>query len=215
MRRGMLIVVALLAACAGAAAGAASTHVAIAVTDALGGAVAGAVVTLSVAGRRSDPAEAAMHQRDKAFYPPVVAIGTGSRVRFPNDDPFLHHVYSFSAAKSFEIDLYSRDQEPVVEFDRAGVVVIGCNIHDDMRGYIVVTDAPYRAVTGADGRAEFAGVPAGRHAGRAWHADATAEASFEVTIPADASHGAEAVVALDLRRRPGHRLDELERGDYE
>lgn len=90
-------------------------------------------------------AEAEMDQIDKEFAPYVLPIQQGQSVAFPNKDNVRHHVYSFSPAKPFEIRLYSgRPGEPV-EFENSGVVVLGCNIHDNMVGYIYVTPRPYRA----------------------------------------------------------------------
>lgn len=84
-------------------------------------------------------------QRERQFDPYISVIQTGTRVSFPNRDAVSHHVYSFSAAKSFEFPLY-RDQSPdPVLFDRDGVVILGCNIHDWMLAYIVVVDTPYFA----------------------------------------------------------------------
>ena len=49
---------------------------------------------------------------------------------FPNLDPIMHHVYSFSATKPFEIKLYSGDPPTGILFDKPGVATLGCNIHD-------------------------------------------------------------------------------------
>ncbi|HSG92240.1 MAG TPA: methylamine utilization protein [Methylotenera sp.] len=77
-------------------------------------------------------------QIGKAFVPELVVIQKGQLVDFPNSDNIRHHVYSFSPAKTFELKLYAdRPEEPVM-FDQHGVVVLGCNIHDSMVGYIYV-----------------------------------------------------------------------------
>ena len=62
----------------------------------------------------------------------------GATVSFPNRDKVRHHVYSFSAAKKFDLKLYGRDETRSVVFDKPGVVALGCNIHDVMSGFIVV-----------------------------------------------------------------------------
>jgi plastocyanin len=101
----------------------------------------------------SSNAEAEMDQIDKEFAPYVLPIQQGQSVAFPNKDNVRHHVYSFSPAKPFEIRLYSgRPGEPV-DFDNSGVVVLGCNIHDNMVGYIYVTQRPYRASSDYSGEA--------------------------------------------------------------
>lgn len=96
-----------------------------------------------------------MDQVNKQFVPHVLAVQTNTRVHFPNSDSIKHHVYSFSPAKSFEIRLYKAlDADPIL-FDKAGVVDIGCNIHDWMLGYIYITDSPYFAKTDAQGQAQI------------------------------------------------------------
>jgi plastocyanin len=122
---------------------------------------------------------AVLDQRDAAFVPGVLPVGVGTRVAFPNSDNTLHHVYSFSPAKRFELPLYSGRQAEPVEFDRAGVVTLGCNIHDWMVAHVVVLDTPYFARTGADGSARIR-APAGDYRLRVWHA--RQRAPYEVAV---------------------------------
>lgn len=86
------------------------------------------------------PDEVIVDQIDIAFVPNVAVIRAGTKVRFPNSDETRHHVYSFSDAKTFELQLYKGNDAPPVEFDQAGLVALGCNIHDSMRGFIYVVD---------------------------------------------------------------------------
>jgi plastocyanin len=88
-----------------------------------------------------------MAQQKKQFVPEVLVVPVGSEVRFPNHDTVRHHVYSFSPAKKFELKLYTGTPANPVLFDRPGVVVLGCNIHDQMVGWILVVDTPYYAQT--------------------------------------------------------------------
>jgi len=103
------------------------------------------------------------------FVPRVKALLVGSPVSFPNRDDVRHHVYSFSPAKRFDLPLYVGTPAQPVLFDAPGVVIMGCNIHDWMVGYIYVAESPYFAMTGADGTALIAGIPPGRYAIRVWH----------------------------------------------
>ena len=114
-------------------------------------------------------AEAVMDQVNKEFVPHVLPVRTDTRVRFPNSDNIRHHVYSFSKPKIMELKLYSQGESNAVVFDKPGVVVLGCNIHDWMVGYIYVVDAPYFAKSGADGKAVVSGVPSGSYAMQVWH----------------------------------------------
>ena len=142
------------------------------VKDAQGHPVAEAVIfATNIAGVRA-PARigrAIVDQQDKQFVPHVRPIIVGTEVTFPNKDDIRHHVYSFSAAKKFELPLYKGTQAPPVKFDKPGVVVLGCNIHDWMVGYVPVLETPYFETTGADGRARIADVPAGTYEVQVWH----------------------------------------------
>jgi plastocyanin len=118
---------------------------------------------------RAKPQLDAVDQVDKQFVPFVKPVLIGSVVRFPNSDNIRHQVYSFSAAKKFELPLYAGSDAQAVNFDKPGVVVLGCNIHDWMVGYIYVSETPYFAKTDAGGRALIAELPAGDYAVRIWH----------------------------------------------
>jgi len=100
-----------------------------------------------------------MNQHNMQFEPHMLVVPVGSAVVFPNQDQTRHHVYSFSRAKTFDIKLYiGRPERPIV-FDTPGVVTLGCNIHDRMQAYIVVSDEPRWAITDALGRARINGLP--------------------------------------------------------
>jgi hypothetical protein len=78
-------------------------------------------------------------------------------------------VYSFSPAKKFEIKLYVGTPAAPVVFDKPGIAVLGCNIHDTMAAWVVVVETPHFGLTGADGRVSLAAVPAGSYRLRTWH----------------------------------------------
>jgi plastocyanin len=127
-------------------------------------AIAGAVREL-----RPPKAPVAVEQIDREFAPYVTVIQMGTTVTFPNRDPILHHVYSFSEAKPFEIKLYTGKSPVEVVFDKPGVVTLGCNIHDWMIGYIAVVPTPWFAKTDASGSALVRDLPAGAYDIHAWH----------------------------------------------
>ena len=102
------------------------------------------------------------------FVPYLEVLRPGDQVVFRNGDRTRHHVYSFSAAKAFEFMLNPGQSSTPLVLDRSGVVAVGCNIHDSMITYLYVTDAPWRARTGADGSAVLT-VPDGSYSVRAWH----------------------------------------------
>ena len=115
------------------------------------------------------PREAIMDQIDEAFVPHVLPVVVGTRISFPNRDDIRHHVYSFSDAKNFELPLYKGTPADPVVFDQPGDVVLGCNIHDHMRGYVYVVESPYFATSSEAGVVELAELPDGEYEIRAWH----------------------------------------------
>ena len=134
--------------------------------------VANAVVTLD--GKDGEPAAAVsdtteMDQRDRNFHPHMLAVSTGTTLFLPNNDTVQHHVYSFSSAAHFELKLYPRGETRQVRLDRPGIVAIGCNIHDWMRSYVLVTDAPWHAVTDGSGLIRFDDLPAGEYTLAVWY----------------------------------------------
>jgi len=174
--------------------------------------LADAVVSLQAGISPSSSAKAIMDQRNSAFVPGVLVVQAGTTVSFPNSDKVRHQVYSFSPAKPFELPLYEGTPLAPVRFDRAGVVVVGCNIHDWMIGYIVVVDTPHFAKTDAQGRVRV-DVPAGRYRLTAWHARGVGEpVSRIINVPAGGS--IESVAMLlgppPVSRRGNDRLRDLQ-----
>lgn len=108
-------------------------------------------------------------QQSRAFVPGVQVVTRGTAVSFPNRDTVRHHVYSFSPAKKFELKLYIGTPASPVVFDQAGVVVLGCNIHDEMVGWILVLDTPHYGRSADNGRVVLADVPDGSYRLRVWH----------------------------------------------
>jgi plastocyanin len=132
----------------------------------------GAVITLEAQSPPLPPVaplKAIMDQVNLAFVPDVLVIPVHSSVQFPNSDAISHQVYSFSSARKFQLPLYRGKPYPPVVFDQPGVVTLGCNIHDNMLAYILVTDAPFFGRTDASGAWSVPNVPSGRYRLRVWH----------------------------------------------
>lgn len=141
------------------------------IEDAGRGPVADAVVFLmpeSGDAPAGGPASAVMDQISLEYAPHVLAVRRNTAVRFPNRDDVRHHVYSFSPAKRFELRLYKGTPSEPVVFERNGPVVLGCNIHDWMLGYIYVVDTPWYGQTPLSGRLSLT-VPPGRYTLNVWH----------------------------------------------
>jgi plastocyanin len=150
----------------------------------------GAVITADAEAPALPPAaplEAVMDQVSLAFVPDVLVLPVHSSVQFPNSDVVRHQVYSFSPARQFQLPLYRGKPYPPVVFEQPGVITLGCNIHDNMLAYIVVTAAPYFGRTNATGGWTASAVPSGRYRVRVWHplASEPADAERSVQVGAD------------------------------
>jgi plastocyanin len=183
------------------------------VKDERGKPVVDAVVSLTPPGGASPPrsAQAVMDQHDKTFVPHVLPVPLGAAVTFPNRDNIRHHVYSFSSAKRFELPLYMGTPAAPVVFDKPGAVVLGCNIHDWMVGYIYVLPTPHFARTDEAGQARLTDLSPGDYEAQVWHPrlrgepETTAKA---ITIGGGDATEATFVVALKPPRRGPQRPPE-------
>ena len=139
-----------------------------------------------------------IEQAERRFTQRVTVVTSGSEVRFPNRDKVRHHVYSFSPAKNFELKLYTGTPANPVLFDKPGIAVLGCNIHDNMVAWVVVVETPHFAVTGAQGGVKIDNVPPGTYKLRSWHPGlAPGAPAAEETLVVGAG-GAGAAVKLPL-----------------
>jgi plastocyanin len=103
-------------------------------------------------------------QRGYQFRPAVLAVQTGSRVVFPNQDDEFHNVFSYSRAKRFDLGRFRKDESsPVLTFDKPGLVKVYCEIHKHMRNLVLVLDTPWFTTSDAQGRFVLKNVPAGEY----------------------------------------------------
>jgi plastocyanin len=144
-----------------------------------------------------------MVQQNMKFAPFVMIAPVGSEVSFPNRDIARHHVYSFSPTKPFELKLYGKEQAaPNIRFDKAGIVAVGCNIHDSMVAFIRVVSTPFAAKTDAAGRARLTGMANGGATLKVWHPYLKApgnETSRPIALSANA---ATLTVDVEMRAAP-------------
>lgn len=113
------------------------------------------------------PSLAIMDQIDRQFSPFVLAVKTGTSVSFPNSDDIRHHVYSFSEVHPFEIRLYKGTPSSPETYAEQGIVELGCNIHDKMRGFIYVTNDEFAPATDKQGMTSLPNSPLSQI--KVWH----------------------------------------------
>jgi plastocyanin len=156
-----------------------------------------AVVSAEPVGATAPASHAGAHalidQVNKEFVPLVTVVRVGTEVSFPNSDNIRHSIYSFSPPKPFTSKLYSGKQALPVTFDKTGVVVLGCDIHDLMAAWVVIVDTPYFAKTSASGAASLKGLTPGDYHVSVWYPGTTAPSVSDVHI------GAEADAHLDFK----------------
>lgn len=144
-------------------------------------------------------ASASIDQVNKRFVPRVTILRTGTAVTFPNSDNIRHQVYSFSPAKTFDLKLYAGSPKEEVVFDKPGLVILGCNIHDSMVGFVAVVDSPYFGKVPSSGELAI-DLPPGRYALRVWNPNLAAPlAPKEITVGA-AAQAISLVIELDAKR---------------
>jgi len=182
-----------------------TAEIAASVVDQQGRPVADAVlVAVPVDGNMRSPQrprDGSIDQVDKEFFPRVTIVPVGASVTFPNHDDVRHQVYSFSPAKRFELPLYAGVPAQPVVFDKPGVVVLGCNIHDWMVGYVYVSESPFFAKTGKDGKAVLAELPARAYVLRVWHPQLEmSEDATHKTIDVSRDRRVEAAWTVKLKR---------------
>jgi len=109
-------------------------------------------------------------QKDLAFLPALLPVQVGTTVEFPNLDNTYHNIFSYSPAKRFDLGRYRPEERPIpsVVFDVAGLITLRCDIHEHMRGLILVLNTPYFVITDESGRFRLSGLPAGHYTLKAW-----------------------------------------------
>jgi len=109
-------------------------------------------------------------QKNLTFIPALLPVRVGTKVEFPSLDDTYHNIFSYSPAKRFVLGRYRPDERPVPSqvFDKQGLVTLRCDIHEHMRGLILVLNTPYFVMTDTAGHFRLDGVPAGHYTLKAW-----------------------------------------------
>ena len=120
--------------------------------------------------KQTSPPTKQIVQKDLTFIPALLPVQVGTRVEFPNLDDTYHSIFSYSPAKRFDLGRYRPEERPIPSeiFDKAGLVTLRCDIHEHMRGLILVLNTPHFAMTDAEGRFRLGGLPSGHYTLKAW-----------------------------------------------
>ena len=107
--------------------------------------------------------------QSRAFSPHIRIVPQGSKVDFPNQDPFSHNVFSKATQGPFDTDVFGRGKTKSAVFKQSGVYPLYCNVHPRMTAFVIAVNTPYFAQAGADGRFAIGNVPPGTYTIHVWH----------------------------------------------
>jgi plastocyanin len=131
------------------------------------------------------PAEPVVVNQEACMYRPrVQGAVKGQALKVLNSDKTLHNVHSYSGTQTLFNKAQPAKGAPFEEkMDASGVVKLKCDVHPWMTGYVVYSDNPFFATTGADGKFTIKGIPAGKYTLSAWH-EKLGEKTSEVEVTA-------------------------------
>lgn len=138
----------------------------------------------------------------KEFSPKVLAVPVGSTVRFPNQDPILHNVFSITGGNRFDLGLYRGGDSEETRFTEPGIVRVFCNVHHSMVAYVAVLDTPHHSRISRDGTFRLAGLPPGPGRLTVWH-DRAEPRTVDLVLPLASPF--EARLELTKDQIPRHR----------
>jgi plastocyanin len=118
----------------------------------------------------------------RQFAPRVRIVTEGSKIEFPNQDPFTHNVFSKASQGPFDTESFGKGKTKDNTFKQAGVYPLYCNVHPRMTAFVIAVKTPFFTQAGADGRFSIDKVPAGKYTIHVWH-DRAAEHTAELTVP--------------------------------
>ena len=161
-------------------------------------------VIVYVTGFNEAPSDkvATIAQKGRKFVPDLIAITVNERVEFPNQDPFLHNVFSQSAERQFDLGSYKKGETKEKQFPKSGAVDVYCNIHPEMAATILVLPNRRHTRIEPNGHYVLEGVPPGDWTVFAYTRRSIKPSSAKVSVRA----GAETSVDLAIVRgaEPAH-----------
>ena len=122
----------------------------------------------TVATAEALPSTISMDQRECMFTPRVVLVPAGGKVDFLNSDRLLHNLHSTPSANAAFNRTQPKGRTITISFSHPEIIRVTCDLHSWMRGWVVVADHPFYAMTNGAGEFELRGLPPGRYTLKAW-----------------------------------------------
>jgi plastocyanin len=141
------------------------------------------------------------------FEPRVSLVRTGQTLNVENGDPVAHHAHVYSAGQDVSSPDAAQSKRQTFRFAESTNVpaLVECDVHRWMRGWVLVRDSPYMAVTDKDGTFEIKNLPSGVELEfEAWHEiPGSVDGRFTCLIPADQTHDLGTIKITADRMKPG------------
>ncbi len=131
--------------------------------------------------------KASMDQLGCVYLPRVVVMQAGKKLLMKNSDKILHNVHTHPGdtknpvANIAQPKFKKKLRMSTRYFKKPGIIKVTCDVHNWMKGYIVVAGNPYVAVTGDGGKFELKDVPAGSYTLEIWH-EVLGKKSMQVSV---------------------------------
>lgn len=143
-------------------------------------------------GPKGPSVDATINNKQMNFVPEVAVVTVGGKVKFTNSDPFPHNVFSPDHEK-FDLGMIQQHGVASKSFEKLGVYTLLCNLHPNMKGYVVVVPSSHFAKVDAKGNFTIKDIPVGTYQVTAWAPHVKVETQ-NVTV------GANTTVKFDLHR---------------
>lgn len=105
------------------------------------------------------------------YSPRIQGAMVGQELEIKNSDPVLHNIHETLGQETLANIAQPKGAEAAVRMlDASGIYKLTCDVHPWERGFVVVSDHPFFAVTGDDGAFAISDVPVGSYTLEAWHA---------------------------------------------
>ncbi len=113
------------------------------------------------------PVDGVMDNRQMAFVPHVVVLTKDGKFTVTNSDPFPHNAFSPDHDK-WDFGVLAAHGTRSKRFEKPGVYTVLCNMHPNMKGYVVAVPSSYFAKADGKGQFAIAGVAKGKYHVTAW-----------------------------------------------